>query len=148
MPVAHVLAVEEEAEAFADLFEAASAAGMRVGWLRLSAVPPPEALERAVARGAFRAAAVDGGRSVSLKATRGAPVLRDVLREHFKGCRLVLVQGGTGLPVLRSIAGAWAVVSEAGGHQRELDTAGLVAALRRPRLELPVTASLGGGIVE
>lgn len=44
--------------------------------------------------GALRAVAAGGAVSVALKRRRGAPVLRDLMREHFAGCAVVFVRGG------------------------------------------------------
>ncbi len=96
-----LVAVEEGPAAFASLFAAAAAAGERVGWLELASPPAhPGPLEEAAAQGALRAVAAGAGRTVSVKPTRGAPVLRDLLREHFLGCSLVLVRGHAGHPRL------------------------------------------------
>jgi hypothetical protein len=147
----HLLAVVEPAARFAPLVQALAAAGMRTGWLELR---PPEAmapsLAAAVATGVGRAVAVGGSHSMAVKAMAGAPVLRDLLREHFAGCAvvLVLVSGSSAaamppddweMPLLAPDDGdsdAWAVKSAAGDPSvdavRHLDTAGLVARLRRP----------------
>ena len=128
-----LLAVDEEPQAFRSLFEAARERGARVGWLDLARpVEPPPELEEAVLAGAFKSVSATAGRSVAVKATRGAPVLRDLLREHFLGCALVLVRGREGQPRL---------VSEADAYRLELATertlrlaAGpLVDELLRPR---------------
>ncbi len=145
----HLLAVVEPAAVFAPLVQALAAAGMRTGWLELR---PPEAmapsLADAVATGVGRAVAVGGSHSMAVKAMAGAPVLRDLLREHFAGCAvvLVLVSGSSAaamppddweMPLLAPHdSDAWAVKSAAGDPSvdavRHLDTASLVAHLRRP----------------
>lgn len=111
---------------------AAKEEGMRVGWLLLAATPVPEALEEAAALGVLRAVAVGQGRTVALKAVRGEPVLDDLLREHFLGCRLVLVAGDLELPELEPAADGWRVTL-GDGSTRQLTTAQLVARLRRAR---------------
>lgn len=96
-----LVAVDEAPAAFRSLFEAARERGARVGWLDLSRpVEPPYELAEAASAGACKAVAARAGRSVTLKTTRGEPVLRDLLREHFLGCALVLVRGREGRPRL------------------------------------------------
>lgn len=134
-PHRHVLRVDERAETFAPLFEAAQGAGLRVGWLVLDAVTPPPALAVAAELGALRAVAVGAGGQVAVKPMRGAPVLRDVLREHFKGCALVLLTGEVaGLARLAPAGDGWQVRAPdgaaVGGPQETHD---FIAALRRPR---------------
>jgi hypothetical protein len=131
----HLLRVEDGAGAFAELIAAIRRAGGRVGWLELTPPSPsPPALEAAAEAGVLRAVAAGGGRSVAVKPIRGEPVLRDLLREHFRGCVLVLVTGAAAveLPRLTPRGGGW-LVEPAGGRPRELGTDELVAALRRPR---------------
>jgi len=161
----HLLRVEEPPERFAVLITAARAAGLRVGWLDLDASPPPPPphLAAAVRSGALRAvsaasSATGGSQVVAVKTPSGGLVFKDLLREHFLGCRLVLVAVspgavpavGSGLlppgvPRLRSRGEGWYLeaAGEAGpehaehtGHtgHAELSTAALVARLARPRL--------------
>jgi len=130
----HAICIEEGVEVFAPLVAALAAKGWRVGWLELEAPPAIDLpLEAALNAGAFRAVAVGGNRARALKSMKGAPVLADVLREYFKGCRLVLVLGQADLPRLRSRAGEWDLVT-AGGVVKPLSTVGLVRALGRPKL--------------
>lgn len=100
MKAAHLLRVEEGPEAFADLVVAARALGLRVGWLGWTERPvlneAPEPLASAAASGALRAVTVGPDGAVAVKPRSGPPVLRDVLREHFLGCRAVLVRGFEG----------------------------------------------------
>ena len=130
----HLLAVEEGPERFAGLLAALRAEGLRAGWLDLHgpAEPVPSSLALTVAAGASRAVAAGGGRTVAVKALRGAPVLRDLLREHFHGCALVLVRGEVAAPHLVLAGDAWEL-SPPGEAARRYTTAELVAALRRPR---------------
>jgi len=138
----HLLSVDEGPEAFAALVAALAAAGMRAGWLDLgdsgslaAASPLPPDLETAAAAGVLRAVAAGGGRSVAVKPLKGAPVLGDLLREHFRGCALVLVRGeatGPEIPRLAPAVGAW-TVTPPGGAARVYAPAELVAELRRPR---------------
>jgi hypothetical protein len=149
----HLLGVAEGPERFAPLLAALRAAGLRVGWLELrpawqpaqelarqEAQPPaspgcPASLETAAALGVQRAVAAGGGHSLALKPLRGEPVLRDLVREHFLGCTLVLVHGAppASLPALSPAGDGWRVSSAAGDTApQQLDTPGLLAALRRP----------------
>lgn len=140
----HLLRIEEDPEVFASLVAAAAAAGSRVGWLEWAEPEPvPPTLARAAGAGALRAVAVGEKGSVAVKARRGEPVLADLLREHFLGCRLVLVRGAPPdasadpLPRLVPVSGgSWRL--ETGGEEptafaRDLSTDELVARLRRPR---------------
>jgi hypothetical protein len=135
----HLLRVEEGAERFAPLVEAARADGLRVGWLELGSpedappAPVPAGLEEAAALGVLRAVSAGGGRVVAVKPLRGEPVLDDLLREHFRGCALVLVRGPVDAPVLRGIEGGLWAVEPAGAAAVRFDTARLAAALRKPR---------------
>jgi len=97
--------------------------------------PVPERLESAAALGALRAVGVGGGRSVAVKPLRGAPVLRDLLREHFRGCAAVLVAGDGApaeIPFLVADGDAW-TVRTSGAAGLRLGAAELVRRLRRPR---------------
>jgi hypothetical protein len=135
----HLLRVDAGPERFAPLLAAIAAAGLRAGWLELRRPEPAAAsLEAAAALGARRAVAAGGGRSVAVKPLRGEPVLRDLVREHFPGCALVLVSGAPAaagtppLPALSPDADGWRVAPPGGAAARLYDTAGLVAMLRRP----------------
>ena len=130
----HLLRVEEGPERFASLIDAARAEDLRVGWLDLaaSAAPIPTDLDEAASRGVLRAVAVNGGRSVAVKPLRGAPVLKDLLREHFRGCALVLVRGEIDAPLLRPDGDAWRI-EVSGEAARAISTQQLAAALRQSR---------------
>lgn len=132
MKAPHLLRVEEGPERFRPLIEAARAAGLRIGWLDLESAPPaPPPLEEAAALGVLRAVAVHGGRSVAVKPLRGLPVLRDLLREHFQGCALVLVRGEAEAPALRESGEVWEVKAGESAARR-YSTEELAAALRKP----------------
>jgi hypothetical protein len=132
--------VDEGPDRFAPLVEAARALGLRIGWLDLGGpeaspapVPPvPEALESAAALGVLRAVSVAGGRTVTVKPLRGAPVLRDLLREHFRGCVLVLVRGELDAPALGPDGDGWRVAPP-GAATLRYTADQLAAALRKPR---------------
>lgn len=145
----HLLRVEEGPERFAPLLAELAAAGLRAGWLELGPAEPAAAsLESAAALGVRRAVAAGGGRSVAVKALRGEPVLRDLLREHFPGCQLVLVRvRGAEPPLPAGIAGVplapapalfpsgdgWRIERAGEAAAQQFDTSELLAALRRPR---------------
>lgn len=132
MKAPHLLRVEEEPECFAHLVEAARADGLRVGWLELAEVAPlPQVLAAGADLGLLRAVSVGGGRTVAVKPLRGAPVLKDVIREHFLGCALVLVRGEVDAPRLRRDGETWVIEApEAAGQP--LTTEQLAAKLRSP----------------
>ena len=129
----HLLHATAEPVEFASLVAVAEEAGYRVGWLEVdAAVEAPSPLSDACRMGAFRSVAATASGSVSVKRRRGAWVLDDLLREHFLGCRLVLVRGAPAVEVgLEEIAPAgrerWRL-----GAAHELDREGLKRWLRRP----------------
>lgn len=134
MRLPHLLAVTEGPEAFATLWEAARAAGLRLGWLELGEREPVgRRLEAAAASGAFRAVQAAQGRVASLKPLRGEPVLRDLLREHFAGCAGVLVRGLPAHPRLATQDGGWRLELSASVAPHGIATDELVALLRRAR---------------
>jgi len=134
----HLLQVDEPPERHAALIAAARALDLRIGWLDLTAPSSvPEPLETAAALGVLRAVAAGGHRSVAVKPLKGAPVLRDLLREHFRGCALVLVRGeapawSTDIAILRSVEEAW-TITPPGEAARPFTTTALAAALRQAR---------------
>jgi hypothetical protein len=129
--------VEESPDRFAPLIEAARALGLRIGWLDLQngQEPPtvPGDLETAASQGVLRAVAVGGGRTVAVKPLRGAPVLNDLLREHFQGCALVLIRGEVDAPSLRpSESGEHDWEVKTGDRSRSYTSAALAETLRKP----------------
>jgi hypothetical protein len=129
-----VVSVAAGPEAFAALFAAAEAAGVRLGWLEWRAPAGGDgALETATGFGALRAVAVGDGRVQSAKRLRGEPVLRDLLREHFLGCAVVLLHGLDALPRLAPSGTGGFRLETTGGRALELDPAAAVAELARPR---------------
>ncbi|MFL6234954.1 MAG: hypothetical protein ACJ76N_17605 [Thermoanaerobaculia bacterium] len=129
----HLLRVEETPERFAPLVEAVRALGLRVGWLELggAAHPLPPVLAAAAGLGVLRAVEVGEGRTVAVKPLRGAPVLKDLLREHFRGCALVLVRGEIEAPSLRIEDEGW-IVAPPGAASRSYTPEKLAEALRKP----------------
>jgi hypothetical protein len=127
-----LIRIEGPFESFAPLFKAASEEGVRLGWLALGSVVdgPPE-LERATAAGAFRAVAAGANRTLALKRLKGKPVLRDLVREHFTGCRLLFVHGPIEAPRLERSGEEWRLV-RAGGDEETLSTERFLGALRKP----------------
>lgn len=133
-----LLAVDSNADDFAPLFKAATAAGVRIGWLVFDApVEPPPALQSPPLLEAFRAVAVGNLRSIALKPMKGKPVLRDLLREHFLGADVVLVAGLDLYPRLTPRPddgeGAWHL-AESVTAGRVYSTAELLVRLRKPAL--------------
>lgn len=128
----HLLRVEEAAPKYESLFRATAEAELRIGWLQLDKTgdSPPE-LESAAALGALRAVSVTSNRTVVVKPRRGKAVLEDLLREHFRGCALVLVHGPSDLPLLRALDDRWEIYS-GDAKIAELSTAHLVKSLRKP----------------
>ncbi len=134
----HLLRVEDGPERFVQIVEAVRALGLRVGWLELA--PPPTVpgdLETAAGLGTLRAVAAGGGRVVAVKPLRGEPVLGDLLREHFRGCVLVLVRGEAAAPLLQSQSQGEEVerwtVTVSGEAPRAFTAGDLAEALRSPR---------------
>jgi hypothetical protein len=127
------LRVTEGSDVFRSLFAAIEEQGERAGWLDLEAAEGAGGgeLERARNDGPWKAVMVEPLRTVAVKSRRGPAVLRDLLREHFRGCRVVLVRGAAELPALRSLGSDWELVRLDGGVRR-LTTAELVRALRSP----------------
>jgi hypothetical protein len=138
MKTPHLLRVEDAPDRFAPLIDAARALGLRTGWLDLGGdlgsapAPLPEPLETAAGLGVLRAVAVGEGRTVAVKPLRGAPVLKDLLREHFQGCTLVLLRGPIDAPTLRLEGDAW-LVTPPGSASRRYTTSDLALALRKSR---------------
>lgn len=130
-----LLAVDGTAEAYAPLFAAAKAAGLRIGWLVLNVpVDPPPPLQAPPLLEAFRAVAVGDGRSIAMKPMKGKAVLRDLLREHFLGADVVLVAGLELFPRLTAGGeGPWQLV-ESATASRLYTTEELLVRLRKPAL--------------
>ena len=123
----HVLRVDDDASRFEALIAAIGEDGGRVGWLDLGLSDPvPPSLVAPSSLDVLRAVAVGEGFAIAVKPMRGAPVLRDLLREHFRGCRVVLVKGEVEAPVLNGEGDGWTVGS------RSYSTEELVGTLRRP----------------
>lgn len=127
----HLLRVSAAPEVYAPLVAAARALALRVGWLELEATPSPlpASLAQAADLGVLRAVAAGQGRVAMLKPLAGPAVLTDLLREHFRGCALVLVQGAIEAPRLIAEGDQWRVDPPG----RLFTTDQLAAALRRPR---------------
>ena len=102
------------------------------GWSWRRRPPSPEIWRAAAGLGTLRAVAAGGGRAVAVKPLRGEPVLGDLLREHFRGCALVLVRGEAAAPLLQLDGERW-TVTVPGEAARAFATADLAEALRSPR---------------
>ncbi len=128
-----LVGVNAPAAAFDALFAAAHRRGVRIGWLELETAPsPPPELALAADAGAFKSVAVGGQRALSLKPVRGPVVLRDLLREHFLGCGVVLVRGDARYPRLSLADGSYRLAFSV-DRERSLDADEAVAVLLRPR---------------
>lgn len=145
----HLLRVTHTVLEFAQLVAAMRQDRLQVGWLEWSPGQRPAAdpalMPAAGAAGVPRAVRVDAETTVAVKRRRGAPVLRDVLREGFRGATLVLVQvspetesevSAIDAPLLEPILldsapTRWRIVPSAGAALN-LTTEALVARLRRP----------------
>jgi hypothetical protein len=131
----HLLRVTLSPDRFVALIDAARALKLRIGWLdwpgEPGECPVPSALEMAADLGVLRAVAVGEGRTVAVKPLRGRPVLKDLLREHFLGCALVLVRGAVDAPALEPDGDSWRLELPA-NTSRRLTTSELAEALRKP----------------
>jgi hypothetical protein len=135
----HLLRVEAEPAAFAPLFAATEAIGLRVGWLEFGAgEEPPAPLAAALAAGGDRAVSVAERATVAVRRRRGPAALRELLRQQFLGCELVLVRGEVDAPRL-SVDGDALRVATADGAERRWAPDQLAAALRRPQPFAPAT---------
>lgn len=128
----HVLRIEGAAADFVPLARAARDAGLRLGWLELRSVEAPATLSAATRAGMLRAVAAGPRETVTVKQRRGGPVLADLLREHFRGCAAVLVDGDVAAPTLCRSRDGWAIVLP-DRRLRHFATGELIGALRRPR---------------
>ena len=129
-----LVAVDRTPESFASLFAAAHEAGVRVGWLDLaSEAAPPAELAAATSAGATKSVAAGRGRCLVLKPVAGAPVLRDLLREHFLGYALVLVRGREGKPSLAPEGESFRLDDAGATRARLLSAPELLRELCRPR---------------
>ena len=128
----HHLQVDGEVEEYLELIEALRAGGIRVGWLDLRGADVPASLKPACRAGVLRAVAVDDDVTVSAKPRQGNAVMKDLQREYFLGCAVVLVRGSEDLSRLVAADGRWRLESP-GAPTRTLDTAQLVKILRRPQ---------------
>lgn len=131
----HLLRVERPVVEFERLIAAMRHQDERAGWLELpqeAAEPLPESLTTAANAGALRSVAVGGGRSVAIKPMLGPPVLHDLLREHFRGCRLILILGEIEAPLLEPDGKGW-IVRPSDAPATHWTTEKLIAALRQPR---------------
>ena len=138
----HLLRTSAAPEEFTGLFAALREIGLRAGWLDLAETSGPDAssaetaevlaaLEAAASAGAFRAVGVGGGRVVTVKPVSGPSVLKDLLREHLSGCRLVVVRGLVEAPEIVPVDDGWQV-SDGPERRKTLTTVAVAKALRKP----------------
>ncbi len=130
MKTPHILRVSRGPDSFSGLFRSLDEEGLRYGWLEYSEVEAPPSLAAAAAHGALRAVSVGEAGSVVVKPRRGAAVLKDLLREHFRGCALVLLRGSVAAPELIE-ADQTCRLCFSDGTSRTLSTESFVSALRR-----------------
>lgn len=134
----HVLRIHARVVKFERLVAAVRQNGLRSGWLqwRPQAEESLEGLSDGLAEAAgldvLRAVTVTRGHSVAVKPRQGPAVLQDVLRQHFRGCALVLVEGEVPVPHLEWVAEGWQV-RDAEGTAWRGSTEQLVKRLRSPR---------------
>ncbi len=101
MKAPRIILVEGTLEQYSEMVQKESAAGRRVGWLDMNAATAlPERFDRAGSIGVFRAVEVGATATLSCKPRKGSVVLKDLLREHFLGCSVVLVRGYDQAPEL------------------------------------------------
>ncbi len=135
----HLLRVTRPVVEFESLIVAMRQGGDRVGWLELPSVvgpylppePVPDSLAAAAGYGAAKAVAVSGLRSVAVKPMFGQPVMLDILREHFRGCSLVLVMGEADAPCLEPQGDGWLLTTSDG--PKPWTTERLISVLAKPR---------------
>lgn len=134
----HLLRTSADPAAFASLIRAVEndpTAPNRVGWLAWAPeaeASEPESLAGSAGAGIHGAVHVHAAGSVAMRSRKGPPVLADVLRVHFPGCRLVLVRGDVDAPEIRPAADDRYEIRHEDGPD-ELDAEALAARLRRPR---------------
>ena len=128
----HLLQIDDAPSRFEPLVRAVTEAGMRVGWLDFRVAETSDALAAASATGVFRAVAVGDTETVSAKSRIGPAVTKDLIREYFQGCSVVLISGRETAASLHRRDDEWAV-SSPGGKEKVFTTEGLVAALSRVR---------------
>ena len=132
----HLLRVDpgSDVKDFRSLIDAVRADGGRVGWLRWR--PEERADDQGPnTTGLLRHVEIDAAGSVARKSRTGPAVLRDVLREYFRGCRVVLVAGeGVGelAELARLTVSGDGFQVESGESVREMSAEDLASRLRRP----------------
>lgn len=137
MKRSHLLRSEVEPWGLEELVEALGRLGLRAGWLDLEGrADSPSPLAEAAGAGVLRAVSVGGGRVVSVKPVAGPTVLRDLLREHFAGCAVVVVRGEVEAPKLERAGNRWVL------GERSFTSDELARALRKP--ELPGSSRKAG----
>lgn len=90
-------------------------------------------LEEAAALGAFRVVGAAGDRVIAVKPVRGAKVLKDLLREYFAGCRLVVIRGELDVPELSVVESGYRVRFE-DGTEKDLSAEALAKVLRKRKM--------------
>lgn len=158
----HVLVVEQLDQKAEELLRTVAATGLRCGVLRQMPLPPCSELEQLAIDGVTRVAAIDTRGSLLLKPRRALPSLRNLLREQFLGCDVVLLACAADSELLESTsawdgvvrvvrlqaeADGWRLITAAASddgarHGISLGDKELASRLRRPYL-VPRPESLG-----
>ncbi len=128
----HCLRYGGESGALGELIAAADSRSLRVGFLDLEAEEPVNLYE---AREPSWAKTVWVGKRANLvlKRRRGPWVLKDVLREYFRGFDLVLVKGEVEFPELSAVDGEWCLTFLE--KEKRLSTSRLLDRLARVSLK-------------
>lgn len=132
----HLLRFQGSPDEVEPLVAAARELGLAIGWLDEAEVGVEGPLSAAAATGMLRAVSVGRDCAVVVKPRRGPAVLRDLLREHFRGCALVLVRGPSEGALARDLEGVPTLVKQDGSFtvaNRGWSPESLAAALRRAR---------------
>ncbi|MDA8018566.1 MAG: hypothetical protein MPN21_14090 [Thermoanaerobaculia bacterium] len=135
----HLLRIEPgmDPSLWEPLLAAVHSDGGRAGRLRWHPGRPSEDEALALASGFLRSVEVATNGALVRKPRTGPPVLTDILREHFRGCRVVLVEGEASeglaaIPRLEPTANGFRL--DLDGAQLALSAIELANRLRRPRL--------------
>lgn len=127
----HCLRYGGESEVLGDLIAAADSRGLRVGYLDLDSMEPAKLYEACEPLGA-KTVWVGESANLIFKRRRGPGVIKDLLREYFRGFDLVLVKGEVEFPILSAVDGEWRLTFSE--KQKRLTTSRLLDRLARVNL--------------